>query len=138
MKLTNNIYSYPHIINFAISDYDEFRNKINADMEAKNYSFEEMLAVNTFLTASMVVANARESNGQNVSYWDTRKREEAFENASNSLKAKMLEEQIAIIKEPYAIQKGYFMGQAESEAHFQARKNQAIDYLSKLLQDIKV
>ncbi|TKX31634.1 hypothetical protein [Campylobacter aviculae] len=140
MKITNNTYSYPYKINFAdkknISDYEDFRNQIDADMEAKNYTKEQKLAVNTFLTASMVVANARECNA-NVSYWDTRKRQENFENASNSLKAQMLEEQISIIKEPYAIQKGYYMGQAESEAHFQARKNLAIDYLSELLQSYK-
>lgn len=140
MEITKNTYSYLHKINFVdkknISDYEDFRNKISADMEAKNFTQEQRISVNAFLTASMVVANARESNA-NVSCWDTRKRQETFENASNSLKAQMLEEQISIIKEPYAIQKGLFMGQAESEAHFQARKNQAIDYLSELLQDIK-
>ncbi|NDJ27455.1 hypothetical protein DMB95_04965 [Campylobacter sp. MIT 12-8780] len=141
MKITNNIYSYPQKNDFSdkknISDYEDFRNKMSADMEAKNYTKEQKLAVHSFFTASMVVANARENYGQNVSYWDTRKRQESFENAPKSLKIQMLEEQISIIKEPYAIQKGYYMGQTENEGRLQDRKKQAIDYLSGLLQDIK-
>lgn len=34
-----------------------------------------------------------------------------------------------------SIQKGYYMGQAESEEHFQARKNKAIDYLELLIRE---
>ena len=141
MKIANNAYSYPYKINFAdrknIGDYENFRNKMNLDMEAKNYTKEQILAVNTFLSDSMIVANARENCGQNVNSWDTRKRQESFENATKTLKAQMLEEQISIIKEPCTIQKGSYIGQAEGEVHFKARKNQAIDYLSKLLQEIK-
>ncbi|TLD81389.1 hypothetical protein LS70_007705 [Helicobacter sp. MIT 11-5569] len=146
MEIANNTYTpnYPQKINFtdrnnlnSIRDYEDFRNKISADMEAKNYTKEQKLSVNTFLSASMFVASARENYAQNISYWDIEERVKNFENASNSLKVKMLEEQISIIKEPYAIQRGSYMGETESEAHFQARKNQAIDYVKELLQEFK-
>ena len=52
---------------------------------------------------------------------------------SKSLKAQMLEEQISIIKEPYAIQERYHIGKSS----FQDRKQQTIDYLTELLQDLK-
>ena len=137
MKITNNTYFNLHKINSAnklsISDYEDFRNKINSDMEAKNYTEEQRLAVNTFLSASMIVANARENHSKNISYWYTRKRQEYFENAPKYLKAQMLEEQISIIKEPYAIQERYHIGKTS----FQDKKQQVIDYLTELLQDIK-
>ncbi|WP_348518333.1 hypothetical protein [Campylobacter sp. CCS1377] len=50
-------------------------------------------------------------------------------------KKKSINDMIDILKSN-SIQKGLFMGQAESEAHFRARKNKAIDYLSELLKDI--
>lgn len=137
MKIQTNAYSHLHKINSVdkqnYSDYEEFRNKINLDMEAKNYTEEQKLSVNTFLSASMIIANARENYSQNISYWDTRKRQEDFENAPKSLKAQMLEEQISIIKEPYAIQERYHIGKSS----FQDRKQQTIDYLTELLQDLK-
>lgn len=58
---------------------------------------------------------------------------------SNPIKLKaMLEKDLEVLQSPTDIQKGYWMGKPETEEHFQARKNQAIDYLSELLQDIKV
>ncbi|PZT47418.1 hypothetical protein B6S12_09100 [Helicobacter valdiviensis] len=62
---------------------------------------------------------------------------EDFKNAGEQKQSEMVADLISTLQDPYAIQKGYYMGQAESEAHFQATKNQAIDYLSELLQDIK-
>ncbi|CAM2851330.1 hypothetical protein [Helicobacter burdigaliensis] len=46
----------------------------------------------------------------------------------------MLEQDLKVLKEPYSIQKGYYMEQIETEEHFQARKDKAIDYLLNLLQ----
>lgn len=138
MKITNYTHNtfYPKKVDFNhIENYDDFRNKIDEDMKNKNYSDEQILSVNTFLTISMVVANAQENKKQGKSYWDTEKRAKDFENASNALKIKMLKEQIAIIKNPHTIQKGTYMGQPESQEHFQERKNQATDYLKELLQE---
>ena len=49
----------------------------------------------------------------------------------------MLEQDLAILQNPYSIQRGSYMGGAEDPAHFEARKNAAIDYLSEILQEIK-
>lgn len=43
---------------------------------------------------------------------------------------------ISILKEPYTLQAGTYMGQVETNEHFNARKNQAINYLSELLAQI--
>lgn len=43
---------------------------------------------------------------------------------------------ISILKEPYTLQAGTYMGQVETNEHFNARKNQAISYLSELLAQI--
>ena len=43
---------------------------------------------------------------------------------------------INILKEPYTLQAGTYLGQPETQEHFRARKNQAINYLSELLAQI--
>ncbi|WP_299545947.1 hypothetical protein [uncultured Helicobacter sp.] len=59
-------------------------------------------------------------------------------NESDPIKIKaMLEKDLEVLQSPTDIQKGYYMGQIESEARFQDRKNQAIDYVKELLQNIK-
>ena len=43
---------------------------------------------------------------------------------------------INILKEPYTLQAGTYLGQPETAEHFNARKNQAINYLNELLAQI--
>ncbi|WP_166739657.1 hypothetical protein [Campylobacter sp. US33a] len=50
----------------------------------------------------------------------------------------MLEKDLEVLQSPTDIQKGYLMGKPESEAHFRARKNEAIDYVKELLKNLKV
>lgn len=56
------------------------------------------------------------------------------ENDPIKLKA-MLEKDLEVLQSPTDIQKGYWMGKPESESHFRARKNEAIDYAKELLQN---
>ncbi|MCW1360422.1 hypothetical protein [Campylobacter sp. CCS1377] len=60
-------------------------------------------------------------------------------NQSDPIKLKaMLEKDLEVLQSPTDIQKGYLMGKPESEAHFRARKNKAIDYVKELLKNLKV
>lgn len=73
---------------------------------------------------------------QNGARLDLAKAHSEFVNANTHSQKAMLNEMIDIVKSPHYIQKGLFMGQAETQEHFNARKNQAVNYLSELLAQI--
>ncbi|CAM3621938.1 hypothetical protein HEGA106846_07495 [Helicobacter ganmani] len=49
----------------------------------------------------------------------------------------MLENVLGVLESETAIQRGLYMGETESPAHFEKRKSAAIDILSEILQGIK-
>ncbi|ARE80895.1 MULTISPECIES: hypothetical protein [Campylobacter] len=102
------------------------------DKAEKELSKEDYIDLVGFTWASQSILNFRKNKSVFIKEYNDK-----LDNSSTFRQHEALGEMIEVLKSN-AIQKGYFMGQAESEAHFQARKNQAIDYLSKLLQDIKV
>ncbi|TEY04073.1 hypothetical protein [Campylobacter sp. US33a] len=102
------------------------------DKAEKELSTEEYLNTVGFVWKSQSIINFRKNGDVRIKDYNDK-----LAKSSVIEQKKSINDMIDILKSN-SIQKGYYMGQAESEAHFQARKNQAIDYLSGLLQDIKV
>lgn len=50
----------------------------------------------------------------------------------------MLENVLGVLESETAIQRGLYMGETESPAHFEKRKTQAAESLSAMLQNLKV
>lgn len=118
-----------------ISDYEDFRNALNASMREFGMSEAQQISINAMVSASFFAANARNSALQ-TSLWDANERINDFKNASKSLKIALLQEQIDILKAPKAIQKGLFLGQSETISQFNDRKNEAVSYLKQILAEI--
>ena len=62
---------------------------------------------------------------------------QSFVSASSSEQKEMLENVLGVLESETAIQRGLYMGETESPAHFEKRKSAAIDILSEILQGIK-
>lgn len=62
---------------------------------------------------------------------------QSFVSASSSEQKEMLENVLGVLESETAIQRGLYMGETESPAHFEQRKSAAIDILSEILQGIK-
>lgn len=131
MKLTNNVH---YLQNDFAGKNVRAKSYLDTalDKAEKELSKEDYIDLVGFTWASQSILNFRKNKSVFIKEYNDK-----LDNSSTFRQHEALGEMIEVLKSN-AIQKGYFTGQAESEAHFQARKNQAIDYLSKLLQDIKV
>lgn len=109
-----------------IQNIDELLNKAQKELPS-----EEYVDLVGFVWKSELILSF-----QNSAKLDLAKAHSELVNVNTNSQKAMLNEMIDILKSPHYIQKGLFMGQPETAEHFNARKNQAIDYLSELLAQI--
>lgn len=110
----------------TLNNIDELLNKAQKELPSDEY-----VDLVGFVWKSELILSF-----QNGTRLDLAKAHSEFINANAQSQKAMLNEMIGILKSPHYIQKGLFMGQAETQAYFNARKNQAINYLSELLAQI--
>ncbi|WP_301006093.1 MULTISPECIES: hypothetical protein [Helicobacter] len=127
--------------NHAENRESQKANAINLSEFGVSWDSEEGRMVRTAQIVSAIQQYAKEHNTDplkvnwqraNVS-WN-----QNFANASRTEQKEMLENMLGVLESETAIQRGLYMGETESPAHFEKRKTQAAESLSAMLQNLKV
>lgn len=127
--------------NHAENRESQKANAINLSEFGVSWDSDEGRMVRTAQIVSAIQQYAKEHNTDplkvnwqraNVS-WN-----QNFANASRTEQKEMLENVLGVLESETAIQRGLYMGETESPAHFTKRKTQAAESLSAMLQNLKV
>lgn len=126
--------------NQAENQESQKANAINLSEFGVSWDSEEGRTIRTAQIVSAIQQYAKEHNTDPLKVnWQTANASwnQKLRNASSDEQKEMLENVLEVLESETAIQRGLYMGETESPAHFEQRKSAAIDILSEILQGIK-